>query len=97
MLNGWKKAKKLLSEVNRLKIENTKLSKDNYEYSKIKVFKCDYYNLLHENAVLSSRRITDFEELERLRKDTKESGSLIIEQHLKLKELNDFINQNIDQ
>ena len=76
MLNGWKKAKKLLTEVNRLKIENTKLSKENYEYSKSKVFKCDYNNLLHENKVLSSRRILDFEYIQTLELEKEEYNNI---------------------
>lgn len=87
MLNGWKTAKRLLKEVNRLKLECTRLSSENYKLSNSKVTRGDYNNLLHENAVLDSRRIEYFEKIEQLRKDIEDNTSLIIEQHLKILEL----------
>ena len=87
ILRGFWLITKLRKENYNLRIDNTKLSKDNYNYSKKVVHRCDYDNLLHENMVLSSRRITDGEELERLRRELEESSVLVVKQHIKILEL----------
>ena len=96
MIRKWWLINKLRKENYNLRFENTKLSKDNFKYSKTKVFRCDYNNLLHENAVLVSRGITYSEKIEELKKQLEDSIKLTIDQHLKIKELNHFINNMID-
>ncbi len=64
-----------LKLIKKLRAENFELKVENFAHSKDFWDRCDYNNLLHENSVLSSRRITDSEYIEILeseRNDFKE-------------------------
>tara|TARA_R110000737_G_C14471397_1_gene466807 strand:+ start:31 stop:285 length:255 start_codon:yes stop_codon:yes gene_type:complete len=71
-----------LKLIRKLRAENYQLRKKNVRHENKFVNKCHYDNLLDENDYLNNCRITDFENILKLKKELKENNDLIMEQHI---------------